>query len=250
MKRLTMAAALTAAALATPAWSQSPAEHNAHHPSDTTKSEAVPANPAPPASQPGMSAPQGGMGNMPMMGMMTDMKNMMSRMSMMKSAGMMQEMGMMGRGMGGMTTIDRIEGRIAFLRTELKVTDAQAGVWNGFADALRANAKKLAEVRASMKSGVGGAQAQASTLADRLDLQEKWLLARLDGTRLMKSAFAKLNEALSDDQKKTALDLLAPHMGMGMMAMTASPMSQDQMQPGQMGSGRMQPGDTSGMRNK
>ena len=66
----------------------------------------------------------------------------------------------------------------------------------------------------------------------------------------MKSAFAKLNEALSDDQKKTALDLLAPHMGMGMMAMTASPMSQDQMQPGQMGSGRMQPGDTSGMRNK
>jgi LTXXQ motif family protein len=250
MKRLTMAAALAVAALTSPTWAQSPAEHDSHHPSDSAQPAPVPANPAPAASQPGVAAPQGGMGTMPMMGMMNDMKNMMSSMSMMKSKGMMQEMGMMGPGMDGMATIDRIEGRIAFLRTELKVTDAQADAWNGFADALRANAKKLAEVRASMMSGVGGAQAQASTLTDRLDLQEKWLSARLDGTRLMKYAFVKLNETLSDDQKKTANDLLAPHMGMGTMAMMASPMSQGQMQPGQMGPGRMQPGQMPGMGNK
>jgi hypothetical protein len=246
MKRLTMAAALAVAALTSPTWAQSPAEHDSHHPSDSAQSAPVPANPAPPASQPGVAAPQGGMGNMPIMGM----KNMMSSMSMMKSTGMMLEMGMMGPGMDGMATIDRIEGRIAFLRTELKVTDSQAGAWSGFADALRANAKKLAEVRASMMSGAAGAQPQAPTLADRLDLQEKWLLARLDGTRMMKSAFAKLNETLSDDQKKTANDLLAPHMGMGMMAMMASPMSEGQMQPGQMGPGRMQPGQMPGMGNK
>jgi LTXXQ motif family protein len=244
MKRLTMAAALAVAALASPTWAQSPAEHDSHHPSDSAQSAPVPVNPAPPASQPDVAAPQDGMGNMPMMGMMNDMKNMMKKM------GVMQEMGMMGHGMDGMSTIDHIEGRIAFLRTELKVTDAQAAAWNGFADALRANAKKLADVRASMMSGVGGAQAQASTLADRLDLQEKWLLARLDGTRMMKSAFVKLNETLSDDQKKTANDLFAPNMGMGMMAMTASPMSQGQMQPGQMGPGRMQPGKMPGMGKK
>jgi hypothetical protein len=231
MKRLTMAAALAVAALTSPTWAQSPAEHDSHHPSDSAQPAPVPANPAPAASQPGVAAPQGGMGTMPMMGMM-------------------QEMGMMGPGMDGMATIDRIEGRIAFLRTELKVTDAQEGAWSGFADALRANAKKLAEVRASMMSGVGGAQPQASTLADRLDLQEKWLLARIDGTRMMKSAFTKLNETLSDDQKKTANDLFAPHMGMGTMAMMASPMSQGQMQPGQMGPGRMQPGQMPGMGNK
>jgi hypothetical protein len=239
MKRLTMAAALAVAALTTPTWAQSPAEHDSHHPSDSAQPAPVPANPA----------PQGGMGNMPMMAMMNDMKNMMNSMSMMKSTGVMQEMGMMGPGMDGMSTIDHIEGRIAFLRTELKVTDAQAGAWNGFADALRTNAKKLAEVQASMMSGVGGAQAQASTLTDRLDLQEKWLSARLDGTRLMKSAFAKLSETLSDDQKKTANDLLAPHMGMGMMAMTASSMSQGKMQPGQMGPEQMH-GHMSGMGNK
>jgi LTXXQ motif family protein len=241
MKRIMMATALTVAALTTPTWAQSPAEHDSHHPADIAKSAPVPANPAPAASSPGMGAPQGGMGNMPMMGMMNDMKNMMSGMSMMNTMGMMQTMGMMGPGMGGMATIDRVEGRIAFLRAELKIADAQAGVWNGFADALRANAKRLAEVRASMMAKPGDAQPPASTMADRLDLQEQWVLARLDGIRAMKSAFTKLNETLSDDQKKTVNDLLAPHMGMGMMAMMPSQMP-GQMQPGQMGPGRMQPG--------
>jgi hypothetical protein len=223
MKRLMMAAALTIAALTAPTWAQAPADHDSHHPADSAKSAPAPANPAPAASQPGMGAPQGGIGNMPMMGMMNDMKNMMSSMSMMNT------MGMMGLGMGGMATIDRVEGRIAFLRAELKITDAQAAAWDGFADALRANAKKLAEVRTSIMPKPSDAQPQSLTMAARLDLQEQWLLARLDGTRAMKSAFAKLNETLSDDQKTTANDLLAPHMGMEMMAMMSS-----QMRPGQM----------------
>jgi LTXXQ motif family protein len=233
MKHLMMVAVFTLAALTAPAWAQAPADHDAHHPT---------VNLAPPASQPDTNAPQGGMGNMPMMGMMNDMKNMMSSMSMMNMMGMMQSMGMMGSGMGGMATIDRVEGRIAFLRTELKITDAQAGVWNAFADVLRANAKKLAEVRASTMPKPDDAQPQASTMAERLDKQEQWLLARLDGTRTMKAAFAKLNETLSDDQKKAADDLLAPHMGMGMMAMMPAQMQPGQMPPGQMGPGRMQPG--------
>lgn len=67
------------------------------------------------------------------------------------------------------------------------------------------------------------------TMADRFDRQEQWLLARLEGTRAMKAAFIKLNEALSDEQKKAANDVLAPHMGMGMMAMMDA-----QMQPWKM----------------
>jgi hypothetical protein len=248
MKRLMMAAAFTVAALTAPAWAQTPADHDAHHPAKSAAPATAPVNPAPPASQPGTNAPQGGMGNMPMMGMMNDMKNMMSSMSMMNMMGMMQLMGMMGPGMDGMATIDRVEGRIAFLRTELKITDAQAGVWNAFADVLRANAKKLAEVRASMMPKPGDAQPQASTMAERLDQQEQWLLARLEGTRTMKAAFAKLNETLSDEQKKAANDILPPHMGMEMMAMLPA-----QMQPGQMGSEKMRPGQMMqqpGMGNK
>ena len=53
----------------------------------------------------------------------------------------------------------------------------------------------------------------------------------------MKSAFAKLNEALSDDQKKTANDLLAPHMGMEAMAMMPMQRSPEQKEQGRMGPG-------------
>jgi hypothetical protein len=153
----------------------------------------------------------------------------------MMGGGMMNMMQMMGSrqsecAMGGMGTIDRVEGRIAFLRTELKITDAQSVAWNAFADTLRNNAKYLGEVRASMVSQPGASQ----SLVDRLALQEKWLLARLEGIRAIKSALTNLVGALSDEQKKTADELLAPHMGMGAMACA--------MQSGQMGSGQMQPG--------
>ena len=222
MTRLTMATALTVAALTVPAWAQAPAEHDHSHSGNTEKS--VPASPAP---GPATAAPQGGMG------MMNDMKNMMSSMSTMHSMGMMQMMGMMGRGMDGMATIDRIEGRIAFLRAELKITDAQADAWNGFADALRTNARKLTEVRATTMPKPGDGQ-PASALSARLDQQEQWLAARLDGTRAMKSTFAKLNEALSEDQKKTANDLLAPHMGMEAMAMMPAQPSPEQKEQGRM----------------
>ena len=226
MKRLMMATALTIAALMTSTWAQSPVDP--HHPTDGAKSAPVPSNPTPATSQPGMGAPQGRTGDMPMMGVMSDMKNMMSNMSMMN---MMNMMGMTGLGMGGMATMDRVEGRIAFLRAELKITDAQASAWNAFADALRANAKKLAGVPASRTPKPDDTQQQVLTMADRLNEQEQWLLARLDGTRTMKSAFTKLNEVLSDDQKKTANDLLAPHLGMGMMAMMPSQMQPERMQP-------------------
>lgn len=215
MTRLTMATALTVAALAVPAWAQAPSGHDHSHPADSEKSATAPTAPAP-APSPSAAAPQagsgmmgGGMGNMPMMGMMG----------------------------GGMATIDRVEGRIAFLRAELKISDAQADVWNGFADALRANAKKLAEVRASMMPKPGDKQPPASTFSARLDSQEQWLIARLDGLRAMKSAFAKLNEVLSDDQKKTASDLLAPHMGMGMMAMMPAQTPPEQKEQERMGPG-------------
>src|SRR6266702_1052178 len=233
MRRLTLATAFVVAALTVPVAAQTPADHDAHHPDQKEAPAAT--QPTPPAGQPRMGGSQGMKGGGGMMDMMGGKMPMMDMMQMM---GMMRQS---GNEMGGMATIDHVEGRIAFLRTELKITDAQAGAWNAFADALRANAKKLGEVRASMMGKSGDAQQPATTMADRLDRQEQWLLARLEGTRAMKAAFTKLNEALSDEQKKTANDILAPHMGMGMMAMMGAQMQPGQMQPGQMGSGKMQP---------
>ena len=169
------------------------------------------------AQAPTASGQQGMMGNMPMLNIM----NMIGMMS------------MMGGGPAGMATIDRIEGRIAFLRTELKITDAQTNAWNSFADALRTNAKKLGEVRTSMMSHMGAAQQQPPALTERLNLQEQWLIARLEETRAMKSVFTNLYAVLTEDQRKTANELLGLHMGLGMMEMMAGQMPLGQM-PGMM----------------
>jgi hypothetical protein len=211
MKHLTLAAALLLATVSSSSWAQSPADHEAHHPDQ--KEAPAAAQPTPPAGQPGMGGSQGMMGGGGMMNMMNMMG---SRMPMMDMTQMMGRMGMTrqsGCGTGGMATIDRVEGRIAFLRTELKITDTQTSAWNAFADALRTNAKNLGEVRASMSQAGTAPQ----SLVDRLTLQEKWLATRLEGTRAIKSALTNLVSTVSDDQKKTADEILALHMGMTAM---------------------------------
>jgi hypothetical protein len=147
---------------------------------------------------------------------------------------MMQSMHMMGPGMMDLGITDHVEGRIAFLRTELKITDVQTNAWNSFADALRTNAQKLAAVRPTMMPAPGAQQ----TFTARLDAQERWLTARLEGLRAIKAAFPSLYGALSDEQKKTATELLGPHLGLAMMP---SAMMSGPMQPRQMGPGRMAP---------
>ncbi|BAR55405.1 hypothetical protein NK6_2224 [Bradyrhizobium diazoefficiens] len=200
--------------LGNPSFAQSPAEHQGHHPDQKEAPAAkAPAAPEPPrGTGPSQGMTSGGMMNM--MGGNMPMSDMMRMMGMMRQSG------------DGMEMIDRVEGRIAFLRTELKITDAQAPAWNAFADALRANAKALGELRTSMMS-----QAGSEPLVDRLTWQEKWLSARLEATRAMKSALTNLVGSFSDEQKKTADELLAPQMGM-MPAMRGGGMMGMGMQPG------------------
>src|SRR5262249_3563649 len=149
-KRAIIPALAAAATLSAFAWAQTP---DPHHPAETA---------APPAATRPATPPQAGMGGMDMMRMMQGM-----------------HMRMMG-GPAGMGMIDRIEGRLAFLRAELKITEAQANAWNMFAEALRANAQKLAAVRSAMMGG------EAQALSDRLDAQERWLTARVEGTRAIR----------------------------------------------------------------
>jgi hypothetical protein len=168
------------------------------------------------AEQPGAAVPQlpAQIGQPGMMGMMPMMKMMMS---MMGQGGMATpEMEMSGMDPAGATTIDRVEGRIAFLRAELKITDAQAHAWDVFAAALRDNAKQLGEVRAR----ISGHDASPTGLEQRLTNQELWLTARLEGVRAIKAAFGPLYSTLAAEQQKTADELLGMHMGLmhpGMM---------------------------------
>lgn len=115
----------------------------------------------------------------------------------------MMQMMMHGR-MGDLPT-DHIEGRIAYLHAELKITEAQMPAWTEFGNVLRANAKRIAEAQKASQ--------QATTSAERLDNQERWLTARLESVKALKPAYAKLYAALDDGQKKIADDLITSHMG-------------------------------------
>jgi hypothetical protein len=170
--------ALMLALIAGTALAQQP-QHDEHHP------------PAPPAAAgPGMPCGMAGAGDMPMMGMM--------RM-------------MMGRdGMSMMGAVARhVEGRLAFLKTELKITDAQLPLWNALADAMRANAKTMGDTAGGMMFG-----SQTAALPDELAMRERMMTAHLEALRKFKAAVDPLYAALSDEQKKTADELLIGPMGM------------------------------------
>ncbi|TDQ83241.1 LTXXQ motif family protein [Dongia mobilis] len=59
-----------------------------------------------------------------------------------------------GNGMGmGMMGGRHVEGRLAFLKTELKINAAQEDAWQAYADALRANAGQRQQMMQEMMSG-------------------------------------------------------------------------------------------------
>jgi hypothetical protein len=125
---------------------------------------------------------------------------------------------MPGAGASGMPMMaamaGHVEGRLAFLKTELKINDAQLPSWNAFAQAARENAKAMEE----MMQGGGGMmeKSQTATLPDKLAAREKMLSARLDVVRKLKAAAEPLYAALSADQKKTADEIMVSPMGMMM----------------------------------
>lgn len=124
-------------------------------------------------------------------------------------------MGMMGTGAGGMMgpamaqmiRPERIEGRIAFLRTELRITDAQQPLWNAFADALRANARTM---KGDMQGMMSAPDGMKHPLPQRIEHHERVLTGHLDALRRLKTALEPLYAALDDTQKRNADQLLMP----------------------------------------
>jgi len=127
------------------------------------------------------------------------------------TGGMMSMMGPGGMPMMGMMT-DHIEGRLAFLKTELGITDAQESRWTAFAEAVRGSAKAMMGMHEGMM------QPRDIALPLRLGQAERVLAARLDALRKTKAALEPLYASLSDAQKRTADQLIVSPMGLlGMM---------------------------------
>jgi hypothetical protein len=117
---------------------------------------------------------------------------------------------MMNRLMPMTGTTSHIDGWLAFLRAELKITEAQAAAWGDFADTVHANAARLGESHASMTHQ----DAASPNLPARLLAQEQMMAGRLTALRRMREAIEPLYTVLSDEQKKIADELLGPR---GMM---------------------------------
>ncbi|WP_292269343.1 Spy/CpxP family protein refolding chaperone [Mesorhizobium sp.] len=137
----------------------------------------------------------------------------------MSSEMMRMMMGMMSAKDGPaelMTSPDHVEGRIAFMQAELKLTDAQQPQWKAVADAMRNNAKLAKDAMAGMGGAMMPAGSAAMTPLKRIDHVEQMLSARLEGLRQLKTAMEPFYATLSEAQKAVADKLLLP-APMGMM---------------------------------
>jgi hypothetical protein len=101
------------------------------------------------------------------------------------------------------------EGRIAFLKAELGITESQKAVWDAYADATKSNLQNMQGMWQTMKTVF-----EAKTPVERLDAHVGAMEGRLTALKAVKPALANLYAALTDEQKKKADELLT---GVGCM---------------------------------
>ena len=104
----------------------------------------------------------------------------------------------------------RLDGRLTFLQSRLKITDQQKPAWNSYAQAVRASLDPLRQDCSS-----GQVRRQAQTLPERLDRMQKVADQRAQSLHTIKPAAEQLYSALSPDQKKTADRILMSPRGRG-----------------------------------
>jgi len=129
--------------------------------------------------------------------------------------GMMMMMEKMMKGqMGGMAgspttpgagdVTERIEGRIAFMKAELAITDKQIADWNALADSLRSGRQHLIEARKFLAAD------DKLSSAERLERYERHLSERLEAIKTARVAFAQLYPNLDSTQQRTADEIVIP----------------------------------------
>src|ERR1700720_645297 len=105
--------------------------------------------------------------------------------------------------MGRMMPGQIVDGRIAFLKAELKITPAQETEWQPVAAAMRENAKALDQTITTAR--------QNRTTADavqRLELREQFAKVRADNDARLLAAFKPLYTILSPEHQQMANQLI------------------------------------------
>jgi hypothetical protein len=184
--RLTVAT-LFLAASATTAMTQPTSDHSQHHPG-------APATmmPRPPSTD-----------AVPMMDMSKMMSGDMSPMMRMRRGMMMGDGNRMA-----MMPFEHIEGRIAFIKAELGITDAQLPQWTVFAESLRTSAK-------TMRDAVGKSLTEdlPATAPQNAAAAVQMMTIRLEAMKTTASAIKVLYDGLTADQRKVFDDVMSGPMG-------------------------------------
>ena len=116
---------------------------------------------------------------------------------------------------------ERVEARLAYIRTALKITDAQQAQWNAFADTLRIQAraadKRMQEFRAQREQGATRERPNAIARLEREQQRHAESATRINERLAVQRP---LYAALSTEQKAIADEVLAPrrhggHFGRG-----------------------------------
>jgi len=120
---------------------------------------------------------------------------------------------------------ERVEARLAYIRTALKITDAQQPQWEGFANVLRKHARvmdeRMTKRRAAMDERMKQRQAQGPqqdaqrpqrpnvSAIERLERTQQRMAERSTRLNEVITAAKPLYASLSAEQKQVADDLLA-----------------------------------------
>ena len=91
---------------------------------------------------------------------------------------------------------NHIEGRLAYIKAELKITEPQGSLWNGYAVAARDNANAMRAHCTTMMNKC------SANLPDRLDQHEQLMAAQLDAVRAMNKSLKPLMPRLATIKRK------------------------------------------------
>jgi len=99
-----------------------------------------------------------------------------------------------------------VDGRVAFLKAELKITPAQETQWQQVAAAMHENANSLDQAIKPARQDLGSMDA-----VQRLALREHFAKVRAENDGRLLTAFKPLYASLSSEQQQVANQLVAPH---------------------------------------
>ncbi len=102
-----------------------------------------------------------------------------------------------------------VEGRLAFLKTELKITSAQEPQWQQFAAVMRQNAQSLDQAMANARQHRG----KPTNAVERSEMRAQFAKIRADNQARLLTAFKPLYASLSPEQQQMANELMTAHSG-------------------------------------